>query len=94
MHDGRAANQLERLGEELGRRGLRVTLAPEGADLVLEVINPRPYDMRTVRIIWAQGSFWWASGERMPCGGDLPEAADLVTIALQQRRLTWPAPRL
>ena len=82
---GRAVTELERLGEELGRRGLRVTLAPEGAMLVLEVINPRPYAMRTVRVTWSDGSFTWASGERLPGGGELRGAVETVTAALHRR---------
>lgn len=84
--DGRhAAAELERLGEELSRRGLRVTLAPEGAAVVLEVINPRPYDMRTVRVTWSGGSFTWVSGEPLPRGGELRGAVETVTAALHRR---------
>lgn len=81
----RAAAELERLGNELSRRGLRVTLAPEGTDLVLEVINPRPYAMRAVRVVWSGDSFSWASGGRLPKGGELAGAVETVTAALCRR---------
>jgi hypothetical protein len=83
-----AAAELERLGEELSRRGLRVTLAPEGTDLVLEVINPRPYNMRAVRLIWSGAAFCWVSGEPLPNGADLPGAVETVTGALHRRSTT------
>lgn len=53
--------------------------------LVLEVINPRPYAMRAVRVTWTDGSFAWASGERLPGGGELRDAVDTVTAALHRR---------
>jgi hypothetical protein len=87
MRDDTAAAELERLGDELSRRGLRVTLAPEDDTLVLEVINPRPYDRRAVRVTWSDGAFLWASGERLP-SGDLASAVEAVSGAVHRRSAT------
>jgi len=97
---------LERLGEELGRRDLRVTLAPapfwrgaasdgelvleSGEELILEVINARVPAMQGRRIRWADGAFWWQWEERID--SSVSGAADIVSAALQWSRQLGLAP--
>lgn len=82
---------LEQLAEELSRRDLRVTLAPDsGNELVLEVINSRPDFMgaavRAGRVYWHDGAFWWsclAEPERLP---DVARAVERITTSLRWAR--------
>jgi hypothetical protein len=84
---------LELLGDELGRRDLRVTLAPAADDvLVLEAIRPMPtgvwLSVTARRIRWHDGAFWMDTaaipdGEMLPA--DIKRAASAVAAAL-----SWP----
>ena len=78
---------LEQLAEELSRRDLRVTLAPDsGNELVLEVINSRLNligAVRAGRVYWRDGAFWWsrlAELERLP---DITSAVERITASLR-----------
>ena len=75
--------ELEQLGEELSRRrGMHVSLAPDGDDQpVLEVVSDLPRSPRGTRISWRDGSFWLSTLEQVP-GGDIRQAADWIAAAL------------
>jgi len=92
--EGEGAGELERLGDLLGLRDMRTTLAParEGEDggQVLEVVNPHPAARSQagsgVRIWYTAGRFWWHGGEVLGNGADLGRVVDIVSTALQWSR--------
>lgn len=83
-----ATEQLERLGDELGRhRGMHVTLAPDSSgEAVLWVVSGHPtgtgLTRRGMHIRWHDGSFWRSSWDELPGHGDVAAAASTVAAAL------------
>ncbi len=94
-------SEIEQLSDELSRRDLHVTLAPDGNnDLMLEVINSRldftGAAVRAGRVYWRDGAFWWsrlAEPERLP---NITSAVERITASLrwswQDSALAPPAP--
>ena len=77
---------LERLGDELVGRGLRVRLAvPVGTAPCLHVINPDTSAL-TENILAEPGAdgwwYWWSWAERIAAARDLGAAADRVVQVL------------
>lgn len=79
-------DHLERLGDELIRRGLRVRLAvPVGTAPSLHVMNPDSSAL-TESILAEHGAdgwwYWWSWEERIAAAGDIGTVADHVVQAL------------
>jgi hypothetical protein len=77
---------LERLGEELVRRGFRVRIdLPPGQAPSLHVMNPDASALAE-NILAEDGAdgwwYWWPWAERIAPAGDVPEAARLVARVL------------
>jgi hypothetical protein len=72
---------LGRLAEELARRGMAVTLAPDASRPVLEVRNPG-ISMMSERVTAASGWYWWPWAERIAAVDDIGLAADVVLKVL------------
>ena len=72
---------LGQLAEELARRGLIVTLAPDFGRAVLEVTNPAVH-LLNEHITCEAGWYWWAWGERIAVVADPGNAADLIAKVL------------
>ena len=88
---------LERLGEELARRGMRVWLAlPPGRVPNLQVVNPeaRALEEHVYAGCGSDGSwwFWWSWAERIARTEDLETAAATVARALIARGDDPPEP--
>jgi len=86
-----AGSELEQLGDELSRRGLKTMLGPQpdGA-LALDVIRTAydPRWSRAGRVHWSGGWFRWANG--WPITRDLAGAADLIAGTLSARGIPRP----
>lgn len=80
-------DRLERLAQELSRRGLRTRLIrPLGRVPSLHVVNPSVsrlaedvYVGRSQDGVWW---FWWPWAERIASGDNAPQAADLIAKVL------------
>ncbi|ROO83537.1 hypothetical protein EDD29_1040 [Actinocorallia herbida] len=77
---------LEKLGDELVGRGLRVRLTvPLGTQPSLHVMNPAASAL-TENILAEQGAdgwwFWWSWAERIAQADDVPAAAERVAQVL------------
>jgi hypothetical protein len=79
--------RLERLADELGRRGLHATLTtPAGRVPSLHVVNPTAsrlaedvYVGRSQDGLWW---FWWPWAERIAPGDDVSQAASVIAKVL------------
>ncbi|GAA0955743.1 hypothetical protein [Actinocorallia libanotica] len=83
---------LERLGDELVGRGLRVRLTmPLGTAPCLHVMNPEASAL-TENILAERGVdgwwFWWSWAERISAADDVPAAADRVAQVLAASPVT------
>jgi hypothetical protein len=79
-------DHLERLGDELIRRGLRVRLTvPVGTAPSLHVMHPDASAL-SENILAEPGAdgwwYWWSWAERIAVAGDIDTAADRVVQAL------------
>lgn len=72
---------LGRLAEELARRGLAVTLAPDSERPVLEVVNPG-VRLLSERVACEAEWFWWTWAERIAPVDDVRLAADSIAKVL------------
>jgi len=83
---------LERLGDELVERGLRVRLTmPLGTAPSLHVMNPEASAL-SENILAERGAdgwwFWWSWAERIASADDMPAAADRVAQVLAASPVT------
>lgn len=83
---------LERLGDELVGRGLRVRLTmPLGTAPCLHVMNPEASAL-TENILAEHGAdgwwFWWSWAERIASVDEVPTAADRVAQVLAATAVT------
>jgi hypothetical protein len=77
-----AGESLELLGDELSRRGLTATLAPEPAEgrPVLEVTSRARYGRRDpVQVMCTSGWFWTPWADRIAPAAHPEDAADYIT---------------
>ena len=72
---------LGRLAEELAKRGLAVTLAPDSDRPALEIVNPG-VRMLSERVSVESGWFWWAWAERIAAVDDVTLAVDRIVKVL------------
>jgi hypothetical protein len=84
---------LEKLGEELSRRGLQVrTVLPPGRVPALYVVNPeaRALEEHIYAGCGSDGAwwYWWSWAERIAAAGDLDAAASAVQRVLASHPAT------
>ena len=72
---------LRALAEELAKRGLAVTLAPDSDRPVLEVVNPG-IRLLSERVTCESGWYWWTWAERIAAVDDVTLAADTIAKVL------------
>ena len=86
-HDGDGVHPLDRLGQELTRRGYLVMLLPAGGPARLEIMNRGARRERDGSVLCEAGGggrwFWWSWAERIAPADAVEEAADQVDRLLR-----------